>query len=49
MKSNRRWLKSVINTAEKTETLLPWARGPQRQKLKNRVAARDVRKLAVRA
>ncbi|MFK7745395.1 MAG: hypothetical protein AB8B47_10095 [Roseobacter sp.] len=31
MKTNKRFIKSIVATAEKTDVVMPWARGTRRQ------------------
>ena len=44
MKTNNRFIKSVIETARKTETQMPWTRGARRaDMIANRHAPKSVR------
>lgn len=44
MKTNRRWLLSVLKEAQRTEHKMPWARGSRRAEWNTRRAARALAK-----
>lgn len=47
MTVKKRWIEAVVETAEKNETQLPWARGTRRQQMiENRKAEKPVKRSA---
>ena len=49
MKTNRRWLISVLKEAQKTDHKMPWASGSRRDDWNARCAARALGKFKVSA
>ncbi len=47
MTIKKRWIDAVVETAEKNETQLPWARGTRRQQtIENRKAEKPAKRSA---
>ncbi len=49
MRTNRRWLNSVLNEAAKSDIKMPWAHGKRRVEMISRRAAPNARKVSASA